>query len=437
MSGASATVSVAPAVSAPPTASPPPTGSAGQPGPVQSFTELLSAQRAESRHDEGERHDADEKRGSSHGSKEASAHGPQTSTTSASVPPAGSPAEAPDSGLAESVAVTAGPVAGVAVADASTAAPEGSAVDGLPAPPLERVVPAGVTTTQPAVLPGATTTSTDASSPEAVVAAPDAAVAAAIGQAVPGGRSRDGADETSGPSVPVDPTSAGSGATAPTVAKSPSDAGRVAAPTHSGPAAELAADHVAAAPVEVARIAGSTATPAPVAHAESQNAAAQSEALRAAPSVLRVGEPTAPSASSVNQQAVTTLDVDGLSGSISRPLSDGDGTYTVTVALHPAELGHLQAVMSLVGNDLQVSLTAQTQTGHDALANATEALKDQLGRGGVNVNVTLRDPGSSSGGEERYRPPSTARAGSLMTGSSTAESPVPSGPVAGQIHLVL
>ena len=36
----------------------------GTPGPVQSFTEVLSAQRAESGHEQGERHDADEKKGS-------------------------------------------------------------------------------------------------------------------------------------------------------------------------------------------------------------------------------------------------------------------------------------------------------------------------------------------------------------------------------------
>jgi flagellar hook-length control protein FliK len=138
------------------------------------------------------------------------------------------------------------------------------------------------------------------------------------------------------------------------------------------------------------------------------------------------------------QQAASSLDVDDLSTSISRPLSDGNGTYTVTVALHPPELGHLQAVLSLDGNDLSVSLAAQTQTGHDAVANAAEALKNQLARGGINVNVTLRDPGSQAGGDERYRPPtSTGTAGPLVTESATSETPLSSGLVSGQIHLVL
>jgi hypothetical protein len=95
-------------------------------------------------------------------------------------------------------------------------------------------------------------------------------------------------------------------------------------------------------------------------------------------------------------------------------------------------------VLSLAGNDLSVSLTAQTQSGHDAVANAAEALKNQLARGGVNVNVTLRDPGSQAGGDERYRPPtSTGTVAALMTERAAAETPLSSGLVSGQIHLVL
>jgi hypothetical protein len=94
--------------------------------------------------------------------------------------------------------------------------------------------------------------------------------------------------------------------------------------------------------------------------------------------------------------------------------------------------------MSLTGNDLQVSLSAQTQTGHEALSNAADALKDQLARGGVNVNVTLRDPGSQAGGDDRYRPPGgPAATGSFVTDGAAAEAPVTSGLVSSQIHLVL
>jgi flagellar hook-length control protein FliK len=155
-------------------------------------------------------------------------------------------------------------------------------------------------------------------------------------------------------------------------------------------------------------------------------------------SPIHSGGVAAPSTPSTAPAAAGSFDVDDLAGSISRPLSDGNGTYTVTVALHPSELGHVQAVMSLAGNDLQVSLTAQTQTGHDALAHAADALKDQLARGGVNVNVTLRDHGSPAGGDEQYRPPAApGGTGSFVADGAATEVPVSSGLVPSQIHLVL
>ncbi len=130
------------------------------------------------------------------------------------------------------------------------------------------------------------------------------------------------------------------------------------------------------------------------------------------------------------------LDVESLAGSISRPLTGGSGNYTVVVAMHPPDLGHLRAVMSLDGNDLQVSITAQTQAGHDALSTAVDGLRDQLSRGGINVNITLRDPGSHPGGDDRH-PPNDARRALPSSGGPTPTSPA--GPVltAGQIHLVL
>jgi flagellar hook-length control protein FliK len=155
--------------------------------------------------------------------------------------------------------------------------------------------------------------------------------------------------------------------------------------------------------------------------------------------IHEVGAAASPTAS-IAQQEASSLDLDDLAGSISRPLSDGNGTYTVTVALHPAELGHVQAVMSLGGNDLQVSLTAQTQAGHDALSNTADALRDQLARGGVNVNVNvaLRDPGSQPGGDERYRPPAAlGTTGSFGAEGAASEPPLSSGLVSSQIHLVL
>lgn len=139
--------------------------------------------------------------------------------------------------------------------------------------------------------------------------------------------------------------------------------------------------------------------------------------------------------SPASEQEVGTLDAGALVESISRPLSAGDGTYSVMVAMHPPDLGHLQATLSLDGNDLQVSITPQTTSGHEALARSIDTLRDGLARGGVQVNVTLRDPGSPPRGDSRDEQtlPSTG-------GSEGADDPTaPAGPVlvTGQIHLVL
>jgi len=130
------------------------------------------------------------------------------------------------------------------------------------------------------------------------------------------------------------------------------------------------------------------------------------------------------------------LDVGGLAGAISRPLNEGNGGYTVLIAMRPAELGQLQAVVTLHGDNLQVSITPQTQVGHDALANAVDTLKNELSRGGVNVNVTLHDPGSQPKGEDRPQT-TTVRRESFSPDEPTAmPSPLPV-LAASQIHLIL
>jgi hypothetical protein len=152
------------------------------------------------------------------------------------------------------------------------------------------------------------------------------------------------------------------------------------------------------------------------------------------PGSVRSAGPVVTTPSAPFSEVVTNpLDVDGLSGALSRPLSDGNGAYTITVAMHPPELGHLQAVMSLDGNDLQVSITAQTQKGHDALSEAADALKNQLARGGVNVSVSLRDPGSRPDADQRRHGSRSDRDLVVPTEEPALSSAMPSG----QIHLVL
>jgi hypothetical protein len=130
------------------------------------------------------------------------------------------------------------------------------------------------------------------------------------------------------------------------------------------------------------------------------------------------------------------LDVSDLASSISQATLGSDGSYTINVAMHPSDLGHVQAVVSLSGVDLHVAITAQTPTGHAALANAVESLKSELSRSGLNVNVSLRDPESRSGRGNEHSPRTAPTGADLPNAESEAPSASESLNVS-QIHLIL
>ncbi|MHB1210339.1 MAG: flagellar hook-length control protein FliK, partial [Acidimicrobiales bacterium] len=136
------------------------------------------------------------------------------------------------------------------------------------------------------------------------------------------------------------------------------------------------------------------------------------------------------------QAQMSALDVGGLSGAISRPLSEGNGTYTVVLAMHPADLGHVQAVMTLSAGTLQVSLTPQTNHGHSALALATNELKNELASGGLNVTIDLHQPQSQTprDGRRSERPTPVDRNTSVPTPDVARETTIRG---AGRINLML
>jgi hypothetical protein len=104
--------------------------------------------------------------------------------------------------------------------------------------------------------------------------------------------------------------------------------------------------------------------------------------------------------------------------------------------MHPSELGHVQAVVSLSGEDLRIAIAPQTAVGHAALSNALQSLKSELSRSGLNVDVSLRDPESRSqrGSEEPSRAPSAE----VDAETEDSSAPAPEGSVAtSQIHLIL
>jgi flagellar hook-length control protein FliK len=448
MSAATSTVSAAPLAPVTAGAAPsaadqtPETSASGT--PVQSFTEVLSAQRAQSPHDGADRHDTDAKRDRSHSEGTGSAKGGRPSSSSvpgdapAATPVVATPLTEQAVSLAPAVADPADPTEPSTPAPAGGAAVQEPEVAAGPAHAthahLATVATSSTSTaaTAGAGAPGAA----DASGTGATDGAPGAAASTADTQAVAGADPGDsGGDDSDSATVSASLPAAGG----PLLASAPSRSTTAALPSHDGEAGGAAAVATRAASMpEATGVPGPPPAAPLLPHLVPLSTPGQSGSPRAAGAVTSVGGSAAPSAPTMAQQAASALDVDDLTASISRPLTDGNGTYTVTVALHPPELGHVQAVLSLDGNDLSVSLAAQTQTGHDAMANAAEALKNQLARGGVNVNVTLRDPGSQAGGEERYRPPTSGGlADALTTESAPSGTPVSSGLVSGQIHLVL
>ena len=110
------------------------------------------------------------------------------------------------------------------------------------------------------------------------------------------------------------------------------------------------------------------------------------------------------------------------------------------VSLHPPELGQVRALLSLQGDVLHVTLTPEHASGFDALSDALPTLHDQLAGGGVEVHVSLGQPGDQSGGDGG----ATTQAGSVATTPSDdmrQSTSLPAVPTTsadpGRIHLIL
>jgi hypothetical protein len=436
MSGATGTISASPPPSSP-AATSDPAPPAGETDPTQSFTEVLSGQR-------------DRTPDAPPGPEDAAGREPSSD---------GRPASRRD-------------------ADGSAAAKAGDLLPLVPlVPPL--VPPAAPGSTTPPELPGGTATGGGAT----VVPGTEAGLDSGLGPVGPvvlpmpaSDRPLPVADQTGGDPLPPDlvpaaplpvaaagpprpdlgpdvpaPTSPGgepASATLTTTSVTMPSVGSGPPGGHGSPARSLAGmipppDHGVAGPATAP--AARPVTVEPPASLAQEPAARPGEApaslvalaaAHGAGSVARPESAAVATSSTPFDAGSAPLDLDALTGSLSRPLSGGNGSYTVSVALHPPELGHVQAVMTLAGNDLQVSITAQTQRGHDALLAAADALKSQLARGGVNVNVTLSDPRSPSDGDDRRRG-ATAGGGTDGEESSPPEAPSPPEVPSGQIHLVL
>jgi flagellar hook-length control protein FliK len=83
--------------------------------------------------------------------------------------------------------------------------------------------------------------------------------------------------------------------------------------------------------------------------------------------------------------------------SVLAPLrSSATGTQTLTIALHPADLGSVQATLVLANGTLTVRLVASTPAGAAALHASLPDLQHGLEDGGQRSSVLLGDPGSGN-----------------------------------------
>lgn len=150
--------------------------------------------------------------------------------------------------------------------------------------------------------------------------------------------------------------------------------------------------------------------------------------------------PVAPPVASAATAATAAPDLQALSASFSRVLVQGDGDYSVSVSMHPPELGEVRALLSLRGDVLQVVLTAHQEVGHGALAAVLPELRDQLSTGGLHVDVSLGQPDAQAGGDRgsagRPTDPGRDRTDPDPAPTPTAPAPTPVDADA-RIHLVL
>jgi flagellar hook-length control protein FliK len=76
---------------------------------------------------------------------------------------------------------------------------------------------------------------------------------------------------------------------------------------------------------------------------------------------------------------------------LSPPRATAGGTYTVTIALHPEELGEVRATVTAGEDQVTVRLVAATGDGDDALRQALSQLHADLSVGGRYVGNELVD----------------------------------------------
>jgi flagellar hook-length control protein FliK len=118
---------------------------------------------------------------------------------------------------------------------------------------------------------------------------------------------------------------------------------------------------------------------------------------------------------------------------LSPPRPTAGGTYTVTIALHPEELGEVRATVTAGEDQVTVRLVAATGDGDDALRQALSQLHADLSIGGQRTTVTVGGHGDdASTGWTAGQPTADGQAGgrpdakdaaTATNGASTGDTP--------------
>ncbi|MCU1490778.1 MAG: Collagen alpha-2(I) chain [Acidimicrobiaceae bacterium] len=118
-----------------------------------------------------------------------------------------------------------------------------------------------------------------------------------------------------------------------------------------------------------------------------------------------------------------------LAASVSRLVAAGDGNHSVRVDLHPPELGHVQATVTVHGDDVRVLVSAANPAGHEALARHLGELRqalDDTGAGKLSLSLAPEPGGGGQSGSGRPSAEGTSMGGAptLGNGDDAASGPL-------------
>ncbi|OLF06911.1 flagellar hook-length control protein FliK, partial [Actinophytocola xanthii] len=100
------------------------------------------------------------------------------------------------------------------------------------------------------------------------------------------------------------------------------------------------------------------------------------------------------------------------------PLRDKTGEHSLTVSLHPVDLGPITVTARIQGTDIHLDLGGATESGREALRNALPDLRRELERAGFTSCLLDTNAGGSSG--ERRMPWQLPRGAQHSSGAASA-----------------